>query len=258
MNVGDRVLLEGASGSGKSTLGAVLAGLRAPLSPRHQTAVLWGGWLLVTDLVFSFMSGIFHAYYTVALAPAIAAVVGIGTGPGRDANLVGGATFGGVVYAGIASWLRTDEELSAAATAHYTDIAPFLREHPIPESDAHVVLLGLNGGMGNTDVAALNPAEPATLAVRGEPAPRRFDALVMCAGTSSAALLRAGQVTKPVVALIAGAFQERYPPGMTFGHAAAMISSGAESASAKRAFSPPENGPIGASAMSPRKLKPPR
>ena len=49
-----------------------------------------------------------------------------------------------VVYAGIASWLRTDEELSAAATAHYTDIAPFLREHPIPESDAHVVLLGMN------------------------------------------------------------------------------------------------------------------
>ncbi|MFO0628507.1 MAG: ABC transporter ATP-binding protein [Polyangiales bacterium] len=32
VDVGDRVLLEGASGSGKSTLGAVLAGLRAPTS----------------------------------------------------------------------------------------------------------------------------------------------------------------------------------------------------------------------------------
>ncbi|MDT5032502.1 MAG: hypothetical protein QOC94_2673, partial [Actinoplanes sp.] len=40
--------------------------------------VLGGGWLLVTGLVFSFMQGIFHAYYTVALAPAIGAVVGIG------------------------------------------------------------------------------------------------------------------------------------------------------------------------------------
>ncbi|HEY0950591.1 glycosyltransferase family 39 protein, partial [Nocardioides sp.] len=40
--------------------------------------VLWGGWLLVTGLTFSFMAGIFHAYYTVALAPAIAALVGIG------------------------------------------------------------------------------------------------------------------------------------------------------------------------------------
>jgi 4-amino-4-deoxy-L-arabinose transferase-like glycosyltransferase len=40
--------------------------------------VVWGLWLLVTALTFSFMAGIFHAYYTVALAPAVAAVVGIG------------------------------------------------------------------------------------------------------------------------------------------------------------------------------------
>ena len=33
--------------------------------------VLWGTWLLVTALTFSFMAGIFHAYYTVALAPAV-------------------------------------------------------------------------------------------------------------------------------------------------------------------------------------------
>ncbi len=39
---------------------------------------LWLTWLLVTALTFSFMAGIFHAYYTVALAPAIAALVGIG------------------------------------------------------------------------------------------------------------------------------------------------------------------------------------
>jgi 4-amino-4-deoxy-L-arabinose transferase-like glycosyltransferase len=40
--------------------------------------VLWGTWLLVTAATFSFMAGIFHAYYTVALAPAVAALVGIG------------------------------------------------------------------------------------------------------------------------------------------------------------------------------------
>ena len=39
---------------------------------------LWLTWLLVTALTFSFMAGIFHAYYTVALAPAVAALVGIG------------------------------------------------------------------------------------------------------------------------------------------------------------------------------------
>jgi 4-amino-4-deoxy-L-arabinose transferase-like glycosyltransferase len=41
--------------------------------------VLWGGWLVGTGLVFSLMQGIFHAYYTVALAPAIGARVGIGS-----------------------------------------------------------------------------------------------------------------------------------------------------------------------------------
>jgi len=40
---------------------------------------LWLGWLLVTALTFSLMAGIFHPYYTVALAPAIAALVGIGS-----------------------------------------------------------------------------------------------------------------------------------------------------------------------------------
>ena len=40
-------------------------------------ALLWGGWLVVTGLVFSLMQGIFHEYYTVALAPAIGALVGV-------------------------------------------------------------------------------------------------------------------------------------------------------------------------------------
>jgi 4-amino-4-deoxy-L-arabinose transferase-like glycosyltransferase len=51
----------------------------APRTDRTRAALLlWGGWLLVTGLVFSLMQGIFHAYYTVALAPAVAALVGIG------------------------------------------------------------------------------------------------------------------------------------------------------------------------------------
>ncbi|MFI0977902.1 ArnT family glycosyltransferase [Streptomyces sp. NPDC021093] len=38
----------------------------------------WGGALLMTAAVFSFMAGIFHEYYTVALAPYVAALVGMG------------------------------------------------------------------------------------------------------------------------------------------------------------------------------------
>ncbi|WP_200305310.1 ArnT family glycosyltransferase [Streptomyces adelaidensis] len=40
--------------------------------------LLWGGSLLITMVVFSFMQGIFHEYYTVALAPYIAPLVGMG------------------------------------------------------------------------------------------------------------------------------------------------------------------------------------
>ena len=40
--------------------------------------VLWGSWLLVTGLTFSYAKGIIHPYYTVALAPAIGALVGMG------------------------------------------------------------------------------------------------------------------------------------------------------------------------------------
>src|SRR6202042_1927152 len=52
---------------------------RAPRAARPRAAaLLWGGWLVLTGLVFSYMSGIIHPYYTVALAPAIGALTGIG------------------------------------------------------------------------------------------------------------------------------------------------------------------------------------
>ena len=44
---------------------------------RRAQIVICGAWLIVTWLVFSFMAGIFHAYYTVALSPAIAVLVAI-------------------------------------------------------------------------------------------------------------------------------------------------------------------------------------
>jgi 4-amino-4-deoxy-L-arabinose transferase-like glycosyltransferase len=52
---------------------------RRPRTDRLRAGFLvWGGWLLVTGITFSLMRGIFHAYYTVALAPAIGALVGMG------------------------------------------------------------------------------------------------------------------------------------------------------------------------------------
>ncbi|CAM5452643.1 glycosyltransferase family 39 protein [Streptomyces tanashiensis] len=52
---------------------------RAPRTDTARSAFLvWGGALLMTLAVFSFMAGIFHEYYTVALAPYVAALVGMG------------------------------------------------------------------------------------------------------------------------------------------------------------------------------------
>ncbi|MDQ1723782.1 MAG: hypothetical protein QOG52_810 [Frankiaceae bacterium] len=48
-------------------------------SGKSAAVILWGGWLLVTGATFSLMKGIIHEYYTVALAPAIGALIGIGT-----------------------------------------------------------------------------------------------------------------------------------------------------------------------------------
>lgn len=48
------------------------------------------------------------------------------------------------------------------------------------------------------------------------------------------AAVRSGELRKPVVALVVGAFQERYPQGASFGHVAAMIRDPADSATAKR------------------------
>jgi 4-amino-4-deoxy-L-arabinose transferase-like glycosyltransferase len=59
-------------------VGIALRGRVSRTDTRRASFVLWGGWLLVTGLVFSFMAGIFHSYYTVALAPAVAALVGSG------------------------------------------------------------------------------------------------------------------------------------------------------------------------------------
>jgi len=60
----------------------LIARWRAPRVDRARTALLlWGGWLVVTLAAFSFGKGIIHAYYTVALAPAIGAVVAIGIVP---------------------------------------------------------------------------------------------------------------------------------------------------------------------------------
>ena len=78
--------------------------------------LLWGTWLVATGLVFSFMSGTVHSYYAVALAPAIAALVGAGAAELwqlRARHWLGGAAlaagFVGTAWFGWQLLLRTPD-----------------------------------------------------------------------------------------------------------------------------------------------------
>jgi 4-amino-4-deoxy-L-arabinose transferase-like glycosyltransferase len=102
---------------------ALVAGLvihrRAGRTDRRRAAyLLWGAWLLVHVVVFSFMSGIAHPYYTVMLAPAIGALVGAGAselwhlrerrpsaGIVLAAGLIGSAAWGMVVLGRVPSFV---------------------------------------------------------------------------------------------------------------------------------------------------------
>lgn len=83
-------------------------------------------------------------------------------------------------------------------------------------------------GMRMAEVLGLFESDPATDAcvIFGEPG-GAHEAEVALA-------VKAGALRKPIIALIAGVFQERYPQGQSFGHAAAMIKTQEESATAKR------------------------
>ncbi len=60
-----------------ATIVLVVAAGKAPRTDKTRAfAVLWGGWLVGTGLVFSYMQGIIHSYYMIALAPAIGALIG--------------------------------------------------------------------------------------------------------------------------------------------------------------------------------------
>src|SRR5207253_2332718 len=87
-----------AAASLRRTPAGLLRGRAPRTDVRRAGYLLWGLWLATHLIVFSFMSGIIHSYYAVAMAPAIAALVGAGAV--ELWALRGRARFGGVVLGG--------------------------------------------------------------------------------------------------------------------------------------------------------------
>ncbi|HEY0246745.1 MAG TPA: glycosyltransferase family 39 protein [Gryllotalpicola sp.] len=99
----------------------VLIGRAPRTDARRAMIATFGGWLLVTLLAFSFMGGIFHAYYTVALAAPIAGLLaasGMVVWGARDRLWV--RILLAVSSAGTAAW-------AWALLAHASDWLPWLK-----------------------------------------------------------------------------------------------------------------------------------
>ncbi|MFD5188377.1 ArnT family glycosyltransferase [Streptomyces sp. NPDC058357] len=108
---------------------------RAKRTDTARAAFLaWGSSLLMTAAVFSFMAGIFHQYYTVALAPYAAALTGMGATVlwEERARWWAGATLGGTV-AVTAYW-------SYVLLGRTPDYQPWLR--------TAVLVTGIVGALG--------------------------------------------------------------------------------------------------------------
>ena len=83
----------------------IAGGSASPVTRMRAFAAIWGGWLLVTGVVFSFMQGIIHPYYMVALGPAIGALVGVGATSLWQARLgIAGRVCAAVAVAVTAWW----------------------------------------------------------------------------------------------------------------------------------------------------------
>ena len=88
--------------------------------------LMWGGWLLVTGIVFSYMSGIVHAYYAVAMAPALAALVGAGVVGLWRARASAGARERVFARATLAAMILVTVATSALLLLRSADFVPWL------------------------------------------------------------------------------------------------------------------------------------
>jgi 4-amino-4-deoxy-L-arabinose transferase-like glycosyltransferase len=107
---------------------------------RRAAVLIWGSWLVVSGLMLSFAKGIIHPYYTVALAPAIGALVGIG-----------------VTWA----WLHREEivaRLALAATVAMTSVWAFVLLDRTPDWQPWLRFAIVVGGLTAAVALAIGPA----------------------------------------------------------------------------------------------------
>jgi 4-amino-4-deoxy-L-arabinose transferase-like glycosyltransferase len=174
---------------------------RAPRTDvMRASLVVWGGWTLVTALVFSLAEGIYHSYYTVALAPGIAALVGLGgTLLWRHRGARGGRVALAAVVAGTAAW-------AVVLLGRTPEFLPWLRWAVTVMAAGAVVALLLGIDVLGIDAAVRGRRRPAIVAIAV--------LLATAAGPAAAAAQTAAEGTRGGSIPAAGpADQARRGPG---------------------------------------------
>lgn len=199
---------------------------RTPRANRTRAAlILWGGWLLVAGLTFSLGQGIIHPYYTVALAPPVGALIGVG---------------------GIVMWLNRDRlaaravlAATAAVTALWTAALLGRTPHWLPWLRPAVLVVGgpaalaLLAGPRPTKGWGTAAAGLAAVACIAAPFAYSLDTVrtphtgaIPSAGPAGASAAgpggRAGLGGFPGRALRGGTFAGAFPPGAAIGSRSAL------------------------------------
>ncbi len=169
---------------------------RAPRRDLQRASILvWVAWLLTTALVFSFMAGIFHAYYTVALAPSAAASVGIGAVVCWANREKAWAT------AVLALAVAVTAAVSFVALSHVPAYHPWLRW--VVMAGGLILLCWLLSGGRGSDRPAVSCAVLALVAVLALGGPTAYSLTTVLRGNSGSMPI-AGPVPRFVTAMTKG------------------------------------------------------
>jgi 4-amino-4-deoxy-L-arabinose transferase-like glycosyltransferase len=127
--------------------GAIWVTWRGPRTDSARASlIIFGGWLLSTGVTFAYMQGTIHPYYTVALAPAIGALVGIGSVLAwRHRAIAARAAYGVLALTVVVTGAWGFELLRTDASFH-----PSVRYLAVAAAVAAVVLLGVAAAWSRT------------------------------------------------------------------------------------------------------------
>ena len=178
--------------------GLLWLGRRAPRTDAVRASVIiWGSWVAVTGLTFSFMAGIIHPYYMVALAPGIAGLAGLG---------------------GVLLWQRRDQHVAAAVLAVAIVAAGVMASELLGRTATFVPWLRWVALLGSLVAAGLvlAAAAPGFKAVSGP---------VKGAGTKASGIMARTTAGLAVVAALAGPLAYSLSTAAT-AHSGSIVSAG--------------------------------